>query len=494
MKEQIPHQLQLSDDILGRDPAITTNDKDAVYRVHFLDDFNPATFKSIDSLERTPEGFHIFEPGLYRFDVQSFCLKAATFAPRDGGKGDGYLYAPTKGPRADIVKKIIRRSFDHPEITQRQIQVLLWAVISYTKLTDMPRDRQLTAAELLTAEEMLEINDGALGLIPEDLIGSAFDKLPSEIGDVLRAEAKLRNTFAKTRSTYEDFERIAILSGEPPRIEGEDIPYGLWSLRPEGFFIRYFPQGYTETRVEIYVPELFQIRLDELGRITSLADENGNVIETTYDDSVEPIEINNEPSLKGYGFGHIRFGRVSVPGEQEKREAEWSRRGWTLVGIPASGKLSGNMNEDRFAGLEERYEWAQRHISQLEELDKQFNPQGDLELIMNLGHYSYALNAALDTEEKKDNKWIDEHLDIVKKAWQFSVWLREMYNGAYTETGREYFGNDAVPRGPTGKQRLAMRLFVNKMNLHDYPGFRGWLDEMRKTPPPKPMFIVGVVR
>jgi hypothetical protein len=256
----------------------------------------------------------------------------------------------------------------------------------------------------------------------------------------------------------------------------------------------HFPHDYTEIRVHIYVPEHFRIRLDELGRITSLADENGNAIETTYDDSLEPIIINNDPSLIGYGFSRIRFIRAGVPGEQEKREAQWNRRGWTLVGIPASGKMSGNMNPDRFAGVEERLEWAQRHKSQMEELDKQFNPQGDLEIIMNLAHYSYALNAALDTEEEKDTKWIDEHLDIVKKAWQFSVWLREMYNAADTETGHEYPGNDAVPRGPTQKQRLAARLFLYKANLHDFPGFRGWLDKLRKTPPPRPMLIAGVVR
>lgn len=494
--KKIPKKIPGLDGILKREPAITTSYKDAVYCVPFLDDFNPKKFKSIDSLERTSEGYYIFIPGLYRFDVQSFCLKAATFAPRDRKKGDGYLYAPTKGPRADIVKNIIKRSIDHPEIKQGDIQVLLWAIISYTKLSDMSRDKQITAAKLLTPKEMLEINDGALGLIPENLLDRAFDKLPSEVSQVLRAEAKLRNMLTKTHATYEELERIAVLSGNPPEDEEEDVPYARWSLRPEGFFIRYFPHGYSKTTIEIYVPEIFRLEFDEHGRITLIADENGNSIETTYDNSIEPIVVDDEHSLLGFAFNSICFEHLSASEKEEKLKAEWKQLGWTLVGIPTGKKLIDRPSQSRFSGLKERYEWAKKHKTQLEELDKQFETQGYMDIIMNLGHYSIALKEVLDLQETMNIEWAYEHLDLVKKAWQFAVWLREMYTDKDEESGYEYFGNDAVHRWKTDKQRLAMKLFVYKMNWHKIPGgeylFRTkqWQSMFRRGP----MCITGVVR
>jgi hypothetical protein len=57
-------------------------------------------------------------------------------------------------------------------------------------------------------------------------------------------------------SSYEQMERVAVLSGIAPMGEGSrEIPSGRWSLHPDGYYVRYLPQGYTNTVVAIWVPQ-----------------------------------------------------------------------------------------------------------------------------------------------------------------------------------------------------------------------------------------------
>ena len=103
------------DDILKKEPPVTTSLEDAVTEVPFLDDYNPKVAMPMSMLPRTTEGgFILEEPGNYIFEAQSYCLKAGSYAPGQGRGGNGYLYAPQKGPQADIVRNILERSFAHP--------------------------------------------------------------------------------------------------------------------------------------------------------------------------------------------------------------------------------------------------------------------------------------------------------------------------------------------------------------------------------------------
>lgn len=65
-------------------------------------------------------------PGYYRMTIQSYCLKAGTHGPT---KGSGHLIAPIKGKLDNIVTNILTKSADHPEIAQKDIQLLLWSII-----------------------------------------------------------------------------------------------------------------------------------------------------------------------------------------------------------------------------------------------------------------------------------------------------------------------------------------------------------------------------
>ena len=486
--DRLPVQIPGLEKILKRQPAITTSFDDAVFGVPFLDGFNPESFSAVEALERTPDGFLKFPPGLYRFDVRSFCLQLATYAPRKGS-GEGYLYAPIKGPRADIVRNVLKRSFERPEIPQEDVQVLLWAIISYAKLSEMSAERQLTASALLSPRELFELNGGALGLIPEDLLDRAFAALPPGAGRLLQAEAELRGLLTESHAPYEDLESVAVLRGDPPEAAGEDVPQGRWSLRPEGFFVRYFPDGYEKVRVEIYIPEFFKLQSDARGRITLVADDAGNRVSVAYDDAVEPIRVTGEPSLKGFAFRSVRFERADPSSGGAGFEAEWHNLGWTLLGVPVGRTAGSQPSAPRFPGLEDRYERALEYRDQLLDLDRQFKPRGSTDTIANLGHFAEALEELLTSEDRENPERAAGHLDVVRKAWQYAVWIREMYTDK-PEGARESTGNDAVPRNP-GEQRLMLQWLLQGWNLHDYTA--PWFPDQPR-PFRRPMLLMGVVR
>jgi hypothetical protein len=193
-KIKIPKDIPGLDDILKGESPVTTGIRDAVTEVPFLDDYDPEYFMPLTMLPRTPEGVFILErTGDLEFEAESYCLKAGTYAPSGDRGGSGYLHAPQKGPLADIVLSVLRKSYLHPDIPQRDIQVLLWAIVARAKFSSMPRSYQLTAAKLLTPQEILRLNGGALGLVPQSLKDKAFEKLPPAARRALEAEAELRS-------------------------------------------------------------------------------------------------------------------------------------------------------------------------------------------------------------------------------------------------------------------------------------------------------------
>jgi hypothetical protein len=411
-------------DMLEGESPISTNLNDAVTEVTFLDDFDLDGGTPLGVLNRNDDGEWIIEePGNYIFKVQSYCLKAGTYAP---GGGRGYLYAPLRGTKANIVSNILKNSVSHPEVPQRDIQVLLWAIIARTKLSDMSQKMQLTAAKLLTPKEIFDLNGGALGLVPEDQYDNVFGNTPEPVRRILEAEANLRNMLTQGEASYEELEQVAVLHGAPPPEENDrQVPEGRWSYHPNGFFIRYFPYGYTVMRIEIYAPEVFHIERDGIGRITLIEDSLGRRIMTEYDDNIAQPTISGESSLKAYAFRSIRFEQRDPKSFDDIIHIEWNNTGWTFVGVP-SGKGSVSSPPARFADLKTRYTWAKDHKKEIESIDRQFKPSGPMDDVMNLGHYVAALLQATQGQHLKEKWWKDyDQINLARKAWQYEINLRE---------------------------------------------------------------------
>ncbi|HVJ01420.1 MAG TPA: hypothetical protein VM662_04505 [Sphingomonas sp.] len=244
LKKKVPN-------VLGDRQPITTSLPDAKWSVADKDGFTPREpERSLMTLQRTPNGGFVLQPGYYTFHDQSYCLKAGTHGP---GGGDGYIYAPPKGPAEDAVMTIVRNSVNHPEIHQHDIQTLLWAIIARAKFEDLSAQHKAVAARLLTPRQLASLNRSALDMLTS---GPIADNLPSGVRQVLQAEADLRRMLTTPGATFAEMERVAVLAGAAPMGPGsQDIPSGRWSLHPDGYYVRYLPQSYTNTEVEIWVPQ-----------------------------------------------------------------------------------------------------------------------------------------------------------------------------------------------------------------------------------------------
>jgi hypothetical protein len=189
--------------------------------------------------------------GYYEMTCKSYCLHAGTRGP---SKGDGYMLAPVLGPKKDVIILILKNAEKHSNVQQRDIQVLLWAIIARTKFADMGTTIKLTASTLLSPQELLMLEGGALGVLPANLMEKAKGQLPTAIQNVFEAENNIRRLAASGTSSYEEMEKYAVLAGLAPQLDPE-VPSGIWSLHPDGYYVRFIPSGYSVTRVQIYVPK-----------------------------------------------------------------------------------------------------------------------------------------------------------------------------------------------------------------------------------------------
>ena len=74
-----------------------------------------------------------------------------------------------------------------------------------------------------------------------------------------------------------------MLNGVPPPSErGRDVPARRWSRHPNGYFIRFMPDSYTNMQLQIYVPERFVAERDANGRLTLIRDMSGAELRLDY--------------------------------------------------------------------------------------------------------------------------------------------------------------------------------------------------------------------
>ena len=241
----------LNDLISGPKP-VTTNIKDAVYGDASMDSFQPAmAAQPMHSLPRDKKGGFVLAAGFYEYHAQSYCLHAGTHGP---GGGDGYLYAPVKGSAKAAVESILQNSVNHPEISQKTIQALLWAIVARAKFEDLNTELKFAAAQLLSKKQIATLNRNALSVLTSSEFAQVTGGAPPFLRQVLQAESDIRRFATAPTLVYADMERAAVLTGAVPMGEGSiPTPSGRWSRHPDGYLVRYIPSGYSHTFTQIYV-------------------------------------------------------------------------------------------------------------------------------------------------------------------------------------------------------------------------------------------------
>ena len=239
------------DQVLKKPESITTSFEDVDQTGSKLPDLLVVkNAQPLYLLPKATEGGYVLCDGFYEMSAKSYCLKAGTFAP---SQGDGYMYAPTLGPKQEIVTTILKNAEKHPEIKQHDIQQLLWAIIARARFADFSGQLKLTAVALLSTAELTHLEGGMLGVLPASIMNQAKSKLPEAVQNVFEAENNIRQMVANGNYTYAEMEKYAIIAGMAP--VRTDIPSGIWTLHPDGYYIRYFPSGYAITKVQLYVPK-----------------------------------------------------------------------------------------------------------------------------------------------------------------------------------------------------------------------------------------------
>jgi hypothetical protein len=235
---------------LQRDP-ITTSFADCDTKTTLAADFGNDKDKKwlCEQLFEPGKGYQL-APGFYKATIKSFCLKAGTYGP---SKGSGYLYAPLKGPKKDLVYKLIRNWKEHNEIPQQQLQLLLWAIIAKTKFNNLSPELKIVATKLLSDNDMEELSKMGIDFVSEHLVKKAVQQLPEPAQKIIEIENSMRQKFYGATVSYQEMESLAMLAGIAPA--NNNVVDGLWSLLPNGCYIKYLPAGYTRTYIEIYVPE-----------------------------------------------------------------------------------------------------------------------------------------------------------------------------------------------------------------------------------------------
>lgn len=239
----------ISLDKLSRDP-VTTSFKDVNKTKYLEDDFgNDAVYKNIHDQPYTWEKGFFLTPGFYQGNFNSFCIKAGTYAPQSG---NGRFYAELKGPKADIISAIIEGYQKDPDITQKEVQLLLWAIIAKTDFQKMKGPIKVTALKLLTPNQLARLSKGALETYATNEIKDIAKKNET-LRYIMEAENNLRRKYYQGVSEYSEYEEVAMRAGVEPIFHG--FNKGRWTKHPNGFFIRYSLKSYRGTLTQIYVPE-----------------------------------------------------------------------------------------------------------------------------------------------------------------------------------------------------------------------------------------------
>jgi hypothetical protein len=190
--------------------AITTSLPDAKWPANAeMNGFEPREPKRpMFNLQRTPNGGFVIQPGYYEYAAQSFLIKAGKQTTAPGG--GGYLFAPPKGPREDIVMTVLRNAVNRPEIPHSSIQSLITALVKGVKFDQLTAQERATASTLVAPRQLTVLNT-----------------------DLTTVTATNTGTAVITKS----------------------FPEGAWSIHPDGYYVRYKPLDATKTILQIWIPQ-----------------------------------------------------------------------------------------------------------------------------------------------------------------------------------------------------------------------------------------------
>ncbi|MEP7229826.1 MAG: hypothetical protein ABI691_06210 [Ginsengibacter sp.] len=196
--------------------------------------------QSLMDLPKTQYGGFVLAQGYYEAEFKTYCLQPGT---PDPSRGDAYLQGALTGYRKDIIESVLVNSREKPKLDQRNIQLLLWSVVSGSNFDKLSYPVRSDAMQLLTPKQVFKLKGGVGGVL----------KTVSNSSQLFNANSGMQRLFESGITSYETFERLAVLK-EPAQVRRKDIKYDQWYKQKENYYVRYFPLSYKKVRIQVYVP------------------------------------------------------------------------------------------------------------------------------------------------------------------------------------------------------------------------------------------------
>ena len=193
---------------------------------------------SLNKLASTQDGGFVLQPGLYEAEFKTYCLEPGT---PDPSPRDAYLQSPVTGFRKDIVESVLLNTRKSPDLKQRNVQLLLWSIVSNSNYNSLSNDVKFDANRLLTTKQIFELKGGWM-----NVARTVSNNIPT-------GNSGVKRLFEMGADSYEKFEKIAVLD-EPSQIHRPDFKLDQWYQQEGGYFVRYFPVSYKSVRMQVYVP------------------------------------------------------------------------------------------------------------------------------------------------------------------------------------------------------------------------------------------------
>ena len=241
-------------------------------------------------LPQSLDGGFVLSPGFYETEFKTYCLQPGTPDPRPG---DGYYQGPVTGNRKEIVETILLNSQHRNEIDQKNVQLLLWSVVSNSDFNKLSYSVQADAKKLLTPKQIFELKGGVMGMI----------KTVSSSTGIFSANKDMQKLFEMGTASYTAYERLAVLN-EASQIQKTGVSADHW-YKQENYYVRYYPINYKKVRIQVYVPDsVSNVVFDPTGAqaIPSFTNSQRLGIGGPIQDMVRIIvQVNKQPRNPGKG-------------------------------------------------------------------------------------------------------------------------------------------------------------------------------------------------
>lgn len=325
IKTKLPKLDGLMDLALGR--SVSTDINDAFPVAFWLEDLGK---KGPPKQTTTME----LLPGHYRMRLQSYCLQAGSYGP---DSHEGHLLAPLQGSRANVMRSILLRSADFPQIAQSDIQQVMWSLEAGLAFNELPLDLQQRTRPLINQigiQDIVNWLDRA-----KDLAKLA---LPEEARKLLQTYENMQQLVKNAQLAFQTIERFAVLAGTPPVGKGSrSVSSGQWAYAGEGFYARTIPETYSTTVVEVFRPEPYSLKRDNKDRIAIL-----EVGDSRFENFYHKDSERDYVKLPNGRRGHIwRLKSVKITGPKNQGMI-WCNPGWIVASDNPADVISGIEAED----------------------------------------------------------------------------------------------------------------------------------------------------